>query len=326
MAMSGTPVRTTSILVVGATGTLGRQIVRKALDEGYDVRCLVRARLTSADFLRDWGATVVNGDLSKPETLPAALVGIHTIIDCATGRPEEPIRSVDWDGKVALIESAVAMGIQRFLFFSINDCDKHPEVPLMEIKRCSEKYLAASGLNYTTIRLCGFMQALIGQYAVPILEDKSVWGTDAPTRVAYLDSQDVAKMTLAVLRSDKVEKKTITLAGPRAWTSQEVIALCERLAGQDAKVTTVPVGVLKFTRQLTRFFQWTTDVADRLAFSEVLTGSNVFSAPMTETYKLLGLDVSETVTLEIYLQEYYSQILKKLKDLKATSKQGDYYL
>ena len=162
------------------------------------------------------------GDLTKPETLPAALVGIHTIIDCATGRPEEPIRTVDWDGKVALIESAVAMGIQRFLFFSIHDCDKHPEVPLMEIKRCSEKYLAASGLNYTTIRLCGFMQALIGQYAVPILEDKSVWGTDAPTRVAYLDSQDVAKMTLAALRSDKVEKKTITLAGPRGWTSQEV--------------------------------------------------------------------------------------------------------
>jgi hypothetical protein len=49
----------------------------------------------------------------------------------------------------------------------------------------------------------------------------------------------------------------------------QVITLCERLAGQDANVTTVPVAVLRFTRQLTRCFQWTNDVADRLAFSEV---------------------------------------------------------
>lgn len=48
-----------------------------------------------------------------------------------------------------------------------------------------------------------------------------------------------------------------------------MITLCERLAGQDANVTTVPVSVLRFTRQLTRLFEWTSDVADRLAFSEV---------------------------------------------------------
>ena len=58
-AAEGTPVPKDSMLVVGSTGTLGRQVVRKALDAGYDVRCTVRPRQTPADFLRDWGATTV---------------------------------------------------------------------------------------------------------------------------------------------------------------------------------------------------------------------------------------------------------------------------
>ncbi|GMH02914.1 hypothetical protein Nepgr_004753 [Nepenthes gracilis] len=300
----GTPVRPTSILVVGATGTLGRQIVRRALDEGYDVRCLVRPRPAPADFLRDWGATVVNADLSKPETIPATLVGIHTVVDCATGRPEEPIKTVDWEGKVALIQCAKAMGIQKFVFFSIHNCDKHPEVPLMEIKYCTEKFLQDSGLTHITIRLCGFMQGLIGQYAVPILEEKSVWGTDAPTRIAYMDTQDIARLTFIALRNEKFNGRLLTFAGPRAWTTQEVITLCERLAGQDANVTTVPVSVLRLTRQLTRFFEWTNDVADRLAFSEVLTSDTVFSAPMAETYnnlERLGFTIPEAVHQFTYL-------------------------
>lgn len=50
------------------------------------------------------------------------------------------------------------MGIQKYVFFSIHNCDKHPEVPLMEIKYCTEKFLQDSGINHVVIRLCGFMQ------------------------------------------------------------------------------------------------------------------------------------------------------------------------
>ncbi len=45
-------------------------------------------------------------DLNDPTSIPAALVGIHTVVDCATARPEESAQKIDWDGKVALIQCA----------------------------------------------------------------------------------------------------------------------------------------------------------------------------------------------------------------------------
>jgi uncharacterized protein YbjT (DUF2867 family) len=302
------------MLVLGATGTLGRQVVRRALDEGYEVRCIVRPRQTPADFLREWGATTVQCDLSNPEDLPPALVGVHTVIDCATSRPEEPIARIDWEAKSRLIQCCVSMGTPRFIFFSIDKCEQHPEVPLMRIKRCTERYLEESGLNYTTLRLCGFMQPLITAYAVPILEEKSVWGTNDQTCIAYLDTQDVAKMAMASLRNDATIGRTLTLAGPEALTTDEVVQKCEKHSGSTASVTRVPSGLLKTARAVTSFFQWSKDAADRLAFTEVVQSNQRFDADMSETYKLLGMDPSEVSTLDDYLSEYFSRMLKRLRE------------
>lgn len=164
----------------------------------------------------------MQADLTDPTSLPATLVGVHTVIDCATARPEESADTVDWEGKKALIQSAQAMGIQKYVFCSIANCQQHPEVPLMNIKACTEDFLKASGLDYTIMRLCGFHQAIIGNYAVPILEEKTVWGTNDETRTAYLDTVDLARMIMASLRAEKAEKATLTLAGPRAWSTSEV--------------------------------------------------------------------------------------------------------
>ncbi len=304
------------ILVVGATGTLGRQIARRALDEGYEVRCLVRSQKKAA-FLKEWGAELVSGDLCKPDTLPAALEGVSAVIDAATARATDSlsIKQVDWHGNVNLIQAAKQAGIERFIFFSILDSEKFPHVPLMEIKRCVEAYLAESGLNYTILRPCGFLQGLIGQYAIPILENQAIWVMGNTSPIAYMDTQDIAKFAVQALKVPATEKKTFPIAGARAWDADEIIKLCEKLSGKEAKITRAPIGLLRFTRNITRFFQWTWNISDRLAFAEVVSTGKPLNASMDEVYQVFELDPKEMTTLEAYLQEYFERIMKKLREL-----------
>ncbi|CAD5912495.1 putative protein ycf39 [Planktothrix tepida] len=306
-----------TLLIVGATGTLGRQVARRALDEGYTVRCLARSYRRAA-FLKEWGAELVPGDLCEPESLKAALEGVTAVIDAATARPTDSlgIKQVDWEGKVALIQAAAEAGVQRFVFFSFLDAEKYPQVPLLEIKRCTELFLAESGLKYTILRPCGFFQGLIGQYAIPILDKQAVWVPGVSSPVAYMDTQDIAKFAVKALSVPETENRSFPVVGSKAWTAEDIIALCERLSNKQAKITRTPTEILRLFRQVTRWFQWTWNVSDRLAFAEVLANGQSLQASMDETYEVFGIDSKEISTLESYLQEYFSRIMKKLKELE----------
>ena len=67
------------VLVVGGTGTLGRQVARRALDAGHQVRCMVRTPRKAA-FLQEWGCELTRGDLLEPDSLDYALEGMDCLL------------------------------------------------------------------------------------------------------------------------------------------------------------------------------------------------------------------------------------------------------
>ena len=130
-----------TLLIVGATGTLGRQIARRALDEGYQVRCLVRSYRKAA-FLKEWGAELVPGNLCQPDSLPPALEGVSAIIDAATASAGDSvsIKRVDWDGKVSLIQQQQQQASSvtySFPFSTPRNIPKSPCWKLSAVPSCS---------------------------------------------------------------------------------------------------------------------------------------------------------------------------------------------
>jgi uncharacterized protein YbjT (DUF2867 family) len=305
-----------SLLIIGGTGTLGRQMVLQALMKGYPVRCMVR-NFRKANFLKEWGVELVYGDLTKPETLPPCFKGITAVIDASTSRPSEPesLKNVDWDGKIALIEAAKAANIQRFIFFSAQNVEQFENIPLMKLKYGIEKKLEASNIPYTIFRLTGFYQGLIEQYAIPILENLPIWVTNENTYIAYMDTQDIAKFTMRALQIPQTMNQTFFLSGLKGWVSSEIITLCEQLAGQTARVQRVPLIILKLVSNFFGFFEWGQNISDRLAFVEILNTENNFSKSTFDLYKLFKVDSEEIIQLDDYFLEYFIRLLKRLRDI-----------
>ena len=313
------------VLVIGGTGTLGRQIVKRALDEGYTIKCLVRDFRRSI-FLRDWGSYLVYGDLATPSSIPLAFKSVHIVVDSATSRlfSNYNYAKVDGFGKLAILEISKFVQIKKYIVFTIlisgpkNNywCNKNEKFTLLlgltnqfraEILQkviAQKNGIYKKKIVYIVFQCLCFFQGLITEYAIPILEDETIW---VPAHYScfnyslpYIDTRDVAKSLIQTFNcSDYNNTFVIILTSftynlsttyvpfpqpddfftyvfmscidPTFFTTYEIITLCECLAGKKAKFLIVPDLVFTKLETLFRFFQITKQIADTLKSARLIT-------------------------------------------------------
>ncbi len=306
------------ILLVGATGTLGRQIAKNAIEEGHEVRCFVR-NPRKASFLQEWGCELTKGNLLNSSDIEYALQDIEAVIDAATSRPDDSksIYETDWNGKLNLFNACESLNITRVIFLSILLTEKFRNVPLLDIKYCTEKRLEKSKFDYTIFNCAAFMQGVISQFAIPVLDSQAVWMSGVPTKIAYMNTQDMAKLIVAAVDNSATFRKSLPLVGPKAWDSNEIITLCEKFSNKKAKIFRVSPFLINITQKVVSFFQDSLNVAERLAFAEVTSSGESLDADMSTTYESLGIKKEDMTSLENYIKEYYEQILKRLREMEA---------
>jgi uncharacterized protein YbjT (DUF2867 family) len=157
------------VLVIGATRGTGKEIVSRLLRDGYVVRALARDP-SSARAALGTAVEIVQGDVTKPETLPSALIGISDVIFTAgvTKRPasEASIIAVEYQGVINTLSAAKATGFNgRFLYMTALGVKRGSVESVflnlikgntLKWRRRAEEEVRSSGLDYTIVR-CGVL-------------------------------------------------------------------------------------------------------------------------------------------------------------------------
>jgi nucleoside-diphosphate-sugar epimerase len=232
---------TTSIAVAGATGNLGKRVVKALRDRGAEVRALVRPG-TPADKLaplEQVGAQIVPVDLHDTAALARRLEGTATVVSTLQG-----LRDVIVGTQGALLDGAVAARVPRFIpsDFSI-DFTRMPEGTNrnFDFRLAFGRRLDASGVRATSIWLGGFMDMLL--WGMPLLDFKTHrvnhWSTaDQPMQFTTMD--DTAAFTAAAAM-DADAPRSLHVAGDIV-TASELAAIGERVTGEP--FTTVSLGTV----------------------------------------------------------------------------------
>lgn len=224
------------ILVAGATGQLGGLITRRLLDEGREVRILVRPGSDYAGLV-EAGAAAAIGDLKEPDSLAPAVAGIDTVVTTANsarrGGDDTP-ETVDRQGNANLIEAAQRAGVRRFIFFTGLGSRADSPDPFMAAKAATEDRLRASGLDYTIIGSTPFIDVWVGMVVLaPILEGREVtYAGDGQRRYSMIAVEDVAAFATAAIDHPDASRSYLAIGGPEAFSWREAVEAFERAMGK----------------------------------------------------------------------------------------------
>lgn len=207
------------VLVAGATGGTGQEVVDQALEKGYRVRALVRDEAKARMLFGDRVQYVV-GDVREPRSLKKAVKGVDQVISALGANvqrdPENSPERVDYAGVKALAEAAKAAGASQFILVSSMGVT-HPDHQLnamldniLSWKLKGEDAVRATGINYTIVRPGDLTNEPGGLRGVRLMQGDPIGNEGAVSR------SDVAAILVSAIGRQDLYGKTFEVIGDHA--------------------------------------------------------------------------------------------------------------
>jgi uncharacterized protein YbjT (DUF2867 family) len=222
------------ILITGASGNVGREVLKQISQAGHKVRAAYQSSQKAAQCPA--GVEPVIVDFNRPDTLRAALNGIDCVFLVGPVAPNlvelESKATEEFKGAgVARLVKLSAMGTRAATFPR-----QHAE---------SEDGIKASGVAWTFLRPNGFMQNMAIYNAATVRGQNAFYGSAADGKVSHVDLRDVGAAALRVLTEDGHLGKTYTLTGATALSNSEAAAILSLVLGREICYVNLPPEQMK---------------------------------------------------------------------------------
>ncbi|MFL6474991.1 MAG: SDR family oxidoreductase [Nitrososphaera sp.] len=227
-----------TILVTGATGTVGSEVVKQlASSSSYSSgQSIIRAAVHSknkVDKFSQYGSEIfeiVNMDYNKPETIAAALdkVGKLFLLTLPS------LNMTDISSKV--VREAKKNGVQRIVKLSVFGADAEPGIIIGRLHRQEEKIIEESGITYTFLRSSAFMQNFVNYYGYTIKTQNAIYLPAGEGKVSFVDARDVAAVAAKLLTENngrsRHDKKAYVVTGSEALSYSQVAEIISKEIGR----------------------------------------------------------------------------------------------
>src|SRR6188768_575803 len=243
------------ILIVGATGLLGRATALPLLKQGHAVRALVRDRAKGADLQRA-GAEIFVGDLTDVRSLELACKGVERVFACAhsmLGRGANASAQVDHVGHSALVVAARDAKVEHFVYTSVMGAREDHPIDFWRTKHEIEAVVKASGMGYTILRPSAFMESHVHRFNGQMLLERGftvIIGPGTKPR-NFVAVRDVAPFAVIALAQDDLNGRTLEIGGPDNLSNNEVAAMYA-VRARKGRVHHVSAGAARLLATLVR--------------------------------------------------------------------------
>jgi uncharacterized protein YbjT (DUF2867 family) len=236
------------ILITGASGNVGREVVKQALAVGLKVRATFQSPGVAAKAPAGLEGVIM--DYAKPETIRPVLEGVEKVF--LVGPPSRDLADLERN----FINEVRAAGGKHIVKLSALG---GRESIFSSGHRDSEEHIEASGLPFTFLRPNGFMQNLVNYNAGTIRSQSTFYGCQANGAVSIVDIRDIAAVAVIVLAASGHEGKSYALTGAEALTNDQVAEKISRVVRQKISYVDLPPAEFKKAIMSTGIPEWSAD-------------------------------------------------------------------